>query len=394
MDNNSKSTALERAKATYGTGEYDDATLEFLFPQLKKSEEQQKIDNIIDVLRLAIANSGAALFKKHNVTYEQCTDFVNSLYHQHPAKEWSEEDIKKIRSEEYTKGFNDAAFGGKLNEWSEEEAKKAAEDYADEFPGMTHESDGSTIEDYDKPYNDFMAGVLWAKHQCRPKQEWSEEDEIYLQDALWCIKQASKVARGENDMGACWSAERWLKSLRPQPKQEWSEEDEETLKDLIRSVTGFDATTGIISQNFKQHEKKINFLKSLRPQPKQEWNEGDKEILSEKEKEFYRQNGRLDVLYAPEKYDLQPIEETKKETHSTYGWVARDAFKNALTLFLNRKPYRPSFNSLGIWHTTGNFITLSSDLWEGNPNDLFPNLKWEDEPLPVKINIVEDKHDN
>lgn len=49
-------------------------------------------------------------------------------------------------------------------EWSEEEAKKAAEDYADEFPGMTHENDGSTIDDYDKPYNDFLAGVLWAKH--------------------------------------------------------------------------------------------------------------------------------------------------------------------------------------------------------------------------------------
>ena len=38
----------------------------------------------------------------------------------HPA-ERSEEDIKKIRSEEYTKGFNDAAFGGKLKEWSEED---------------------------------------------------------------------------------------------------------------------------------------------------------------------------------------------------------------------------------------------------------------------------------
>jgi len=48
----------------------------------------------------------------------------------------------------------------------------------------------------------------------QPKQEWSEEDEIYLQDALWCVKQASKIARGENDMGACWSAERWLKALK------------------------------------------------------------------------------------------------------------------------------------------------------------------------------------
>ena len=46
----------------------------------------------------------------------------------HPEKyglckpaEWSEEEIKKIRSEEYTKGFNDAAFGGKLKEWSVED---------------------------------------------------------------------------------------------------------------------------------------------------------------------------------------------------------------------------------------------------------------------------------
>lgn len=49
--------------------------------------------------------------------------------------------------------------------------------------------------------------------------EWGEEDEIYLQDALWCIKQAGKVARGENDMGACWSAERWLKSLKDRIKE-------------------------------------------------------------------------------------------------------------------------------------------------------------------------------
>ena len=38
-----------------------------------------------------------------------------------PKQEWSEEDINKIRSEEYTKGFNDAAFGGKLKEWSKED---------------------------------------------------------------------------------------------------------------------------------------------------------------------------------------------------------------------------------------------------------------------------------
>ena len=36
MDN-----AFERARAAYGTGAYDDATLEFLFPQLKESRDEQ-----------------------------------------------------------------------------------------------------------------------------------------------------------------------------------------------------------------------------------------------------------------------------------------------------------------------------------------------------------------
>ena len=30
----------ETAKAAYGTGAYDDATLEFLFPELKESEDE------------------------------------------------------------------------------------------------------------------------------------------------------------------------------------------------------------------------------------------------------------------------------------------------------------------------------------------------------------------
>lgn len=45
MDN-----AFERARAAYGTGAYDDATLEFLFPQLKESEDERIIRAIIDAL--------------------------------------------------------------------------------------------------------------------------------------------------------------------------------------------------------------------------------------------------------------------------------------------------------------------------------------------------------
>lgn len=77
--------------------------------------------------------------------------------------------------------------------------------------------------------------------------EWLEEDEIYLQDALWCVEQATKVARDENDMGACWSAERWLKSLRPswKPSEEqmralWDAykggKEQEPLRELIEQL--------------------------------------------------------------------------------------------------------------------------------------------------------------
>ena len=53
------------------------------------------------------------------------------------------------------------------------------------------------------------------KYGLQKPAEWSEEDEVYLQDALWCVKQAEKSCKDEEDKGACWSAERWLKSLRP-----------------------------------------------------------------------------------------------------------------------------------------------------------------------------------
>ena len=90
-------------------------------------------------------------------------------------------------------------------EWSEEEAKKAAEDYANEFPGMTHENDGSTIEDYDKPYNDFLAGVLWAKHHGifqNGNTHWkpSEEQMKALQNAVALTACDKELARLYNQL--------------------------------------------------------------------------------------------------------------------------------------------------------------------------------------------------
>ena len=44
-------TAFEKARAAYGTGAYDDATLEFLFPQLKESEDERIRKELIDMIK-------------------------------------------------------------------------------------------------------------------------------------------------------------------------------------------------------------------------------------------------------------------------------------------------------------------------------------------------------
>ena len=46
MEVKTYTTIFDRAKAAYGTGAYDDATLEFLFPELKVSEDERMINGL------------------------------------------------------------------------------------------------------------------------------------------------------------------------------------------------------------------------------------------------------------------------------------------------------------------------------------------------------------
>ena len=58
------------------------------------------------------------------------------------------------------------------------------------------------------------------------------------------------------------------------------------------------------------------------------------------------------------------------------GYIARDAFMEELCLYSD-KPYRNS-DGLGIWKMNkGGIIRL--------PKEIFPDLKWEDEPMMVEI---------
>lgn len=50
--------------------------------------------------------------------------------------------------------------------------------------------------------------------------EWTKEDETGFIDAIWCINKVAKIAKDENEMGNCWTAEKWIKSLNPKNLRE------------------------------------------------------------------------------------------------------------------------------------------------------------------------------
>ncbi len=55
--------------------------------------------------------------------------------------------------------------------------------------------------------------VAYLKKQGEKKPvEWSEQDQIGLDSALWCVQKARESNQSEND---CWLAENWLKSFIP-----------------------------------------------------------------------------------------------------------------------------------------------------------------------------------
>lgn len=48
---NMNNEAFERAKSAYGTGAYDDATMEFIFPQLRESEDERIRTNLVALVK-------------------------------------------------------------------------------------------------------------------------------------------------------------------------------------------------------------------------------------------------------------------------------------------------------------------------------------------------------
>lgn len=100
------------------------------------------------------------------------------------------------------------------------------------------------------------------KDRVQPKQEWSEEDENFLNTTIAYLRDAySKDKIDFKDTAK--NCVNWLKSLKyrvqPQPKQEWSEEDEKRIKKVMHILS----LDGRISN--KELERIFDWLKSLKP---------------------------------------------------------------------------------------------------------------------------------
>ena len=76
--------AFERAKSAYGTGAYDDATMEFIFPQLAESEDERIRKEIIEVLRFV----PSSMWEQAKTNYERCFAYLEKQKEQNKCPEF------------------------------------------------------------------------------------------------------------------------------------------------------------------------------------------------------------------------------------------------------------------------------------------------------------------
>lgn len=181
---------FNRAKAAYGTGAYDDATLEFLFPDLKVSEDERIRKFLIDYF--TSYKIGNVATKLNGYRIDDILAYLEKQKEQEPA-EWSEEDENMIRS-----------------------ILDNLRRYQLSMPNFQVELQMRWLKN------------LPGRFNLEPKQEWSEDDEkkinflsrlieFQVKDDEYCFGDGRLISKKE--------AIEMLKSFRPQPKQEWSEED-------------------------------------------------------------------------------------------------------------------------------------------------------------------------
>lgn len=116
---------------------------------------------MLDMKRIIIEEPTPVYDEKGDIKYYQDDEYVYIPY-KSKKQEWSEEDIKKIRSEEYTKGFNDCLLG-KQKGWNEEDEKMLSK-IIKHFDW--YDSDHFNAEDC-KEAQDFLKSLRPPQDRCK-----------------------------------------------------------------------------------------------------------------------------------------------------------------------------------------------------------------------------------
>lgn len=215
--------ALEKARSAYGTGAYDDATLEFIFPQLKESEDE-RIRNLIYCLIRDRSDNGK-LLEYNGVSVNE-------------ALEWLE------KQKEASKAI---------------EAIERIDKFIDEYLANAHDMKDS---DPDKKYYlgwdaalGNMSGILQDVYSGEKQKE----------------QKPAEVDESTKRLNDNWMKQHFDDYEEQQPA-EWSGEDEKVI-DTIVSVLGqyvdYKAVSGTGSEYATpRYSKEIDWLKSLLPQNK------------------------------------------------------------------------------------------------------------------------------
>lgn len=180
-------------------------------------------------------------------------DFLFKKMHEAGYK-WDAEK-KELKKIEQKTEENKGNLGGISSNWSEED-EMFLFNITKDLEKLEKES---KIEQLKDVYSKEISWFKSIKDRVQPKQEWSEEDKIALDDALWCCKQAASIAKDENDMGNIWYAENWLKSLKPQ--KYWMPSEEEI---IALTEVAFINESAVGKERKKVLEELIEKLKTLR----------------------------------------------------------------------------------------------------------------------------------
>lgn len=273
---------LMHARALYEcslTPENVKSAIEKEFPELKESEDARIIRFFTELATDACGGHGQEYYEELGLNYDKVMTWLESKKERQTV-EWEWPNLSNcIRN---CKKCHGKCFYRK--EPYEEQKPIKVYDNMDDLiaDAMIDEINESDMLDRDKHNR-----VYWiTKHRQKPA-EWSEEDKVMLNNIIWSVHMKSiiKPLYEMDDRSKYKKYEDFLKALPErfnlQPKQEWSEEDKLKLDNLV----------GLVEEIKRQPLKRledwdgyINWLKSLQErfnlQPKQEWGDEDEKMLA------------------------------------------------------------------------------------------------------------------